>query len=124
MLGVAAPELIEVDAVHDLDPVAGAHRDNSDTAARTSSSVNSTPGRGDPGASRTTNGVLRAQALLVAEGGRHDRVGVEAVGPHGQAGGLEETGHLGAQRVLPAQPQRGEQAQRRRPRRGGSASSR
>src|SRR5450755_1016506 len=52
---VAAPELVEVDPMHDLDAVA-VHATNSRTAAARSSAAIVQPGRGAPGAWSSTNG--------------------------------------------------------------------
>src|ERR1039458_8178566 len=55
---ITAAELVEVDPVHDLHPVALAHHSTSSaTAARTSSTGTSQPVRTSPGSLMSTNGV-------------------------------------------------------------------
>src|SRR5205807_7725026 len=58
-LRIAAPQLAEVDPVHDLDAVAAQLHQaaaNSRTAATSSCSSTGQPGRASPGASTSTNG--------------------------------------------------------------------
>src|SRR5215469_4252794 len=75
--GITATQLVQVDAVHHLDPVAhGRHAANSRTAATRSRAGTLQPGCGRPGPCSSTNGtgpspirfLSRAVAITTASG--------------------------------------------------------
>src|SRR5262249_31787393 len=62
---IAPAELVEVDAMHDLDAIAAAaHRCSSATASRTSASGISQPTLASPGSDSRTNGTLAPRRFL------------------------------------------------------------
>src|SRR5207237_721275 len=64
---VAAAQLVQVDAVHDLDPIAHRrHAVNSRTAAINNRGSTSHPGFGSPGASSRTNGTGREPSRFLS----------------------------------------------------------
>jgi len=62
--GIAAPELVQVDAVHHLNPVARAQPISSTIASRTLSGSTRSPSRGSPGADRSTKRTPPASRFL------------------------------------------------------------
>ena len=101
---IAPAQLIEVDAVHHLDPVVKhglGHRASSLTAAATSGWDTGQPVRTAPGASSNTNGTGPSpQPLLVALGREHDLVRVGVVERGREARSAEQLRDLLAQPVL------------------------